>query len=532
MKQYKFLFPYIRKVKNNFLQLIFIILVSAILVLIPPYLLKILLDKGVYNKDVKLIVVLSIILVFIYLCNFFLRYFIGSILTRTSSNLIAEIKKDLFSKVFELPLKYFDDKQNGYIMERIKEIDSINNLFSPMFTQFFISCLSFFGAVSVVACMGWELLVCALLFVPMFWKLTNYASKKLKSTSVALLEANAKASGKMQENLGGIAEVKSLSMEYLKIREIKNEISEVALCNIARGKALTLGSEGVQALTNISSVIVMLVAGLMIIGNKVSIGDYIAVSQYALIIFNPVQLLSNYNIIIQPALVSLKRIKDIFDESSEKSSGAELNKEISSIKFERVTFAYSDHKNILNELSFEIEEGDKVAIVGANGSGKSTITKLILGLYDQYEGMILINGIDLRELSKRSVREKMGIVSQNIFLFAGTLKENILLSNSTLSDSEISKCLMDSGWLNVDLEWRIEEGGKNLSGGQKQKIAIARMLAKKADVLIFDEATANLDVETKEVIEIAIKTVLASKTCIFISHDKDVNNYANRYIEL
>ena len=180
--------------------------------------------------------------------------------------------------------------------------------------------------------------------------------------------------------------------------------------------------------------------------------------------------------------------------------------------------------------TFTIGDKEKIALVGANGSGKSTIIKLILKLYQVNRGAIFINDIDINEIDASSLRRRIGIVSQNIFLFSGSLRENLKLVREKTTDLEIKEALSKSGWDEINLDMYISEGGKNLSGGQKQKIAIARMLILNADVLIFDEATANLDIESKAIIENAIKYAFKEKTCIFITHDTELLQYMERTI--
>ena len=532
MKNYTFLLKYIKKLKGKIILAFVCTLLSSLATILPPYISKIILDEGIYKNKVNIIVSFSIILVIIYILSFGIKYALGVILSYASSTFISELKKGLFERILQMPMPYFDKQQNGYITERIREVDSINVIFSPIFVQFLASCISFIGAISIVFTMEKKLLFVILGIAPFFFFMTRYTSKNLRSASKALLEATAQTSGKMQENIGGIAEVKSLNIEKKRILEVNKQISEVAKKTAKKGKLLSLGSEGVQALTNISSVILLLVAGILIIGDTLTIGEYLAISQYAAIIFMPIQLFSNFNMMIQPAIAALKRVALLFTVETESNIGTEMTGRIKKIEFKDVTFSYDNKKNVFANKTFTIGDKEKIALVGANGSGKSTIIKLILKLYQVNRGAIFINDIDINEIDASSLRRRIGIVSQNIFLFSGSLRENLKLVREKTTDLEIKEALSKSGWDEINLDMYISEGGKNLSGGQKQKIAIARMLILNADVLIFDEATANLDIESKAIIENAIKYAFKEKTCIFITHDTELLQYMERTIQL
>ena len=508
MKKFKYLLKFQKKIRKDLMVTFGLIIISALLTVIPPYVSKLILDEGVYGGQMMLIIKFSLILVLLYLLSFGIKYAIGVTLSKVSSKFVAELKTGIFENVLKMPMSFFDSKQTGYITERIREADSITVVFSPVFIQFLVSCISFFGAIVIVFSIKWELLIVIMCLTPFYWLLTNYASKNLKLASKALMEANAKTAGKLQENIGGISEVKSLNIGNKRLAEVTHELNDVAKRIIRKGRFLSLGAEGVQALSNISTAILTLAAGVMILKSDLTVGEYIAVTQYATIIFMPLQLFSNFNMMIQPAIMALKRIGEFFEGDKESNKG------------------------ILEEKSFKIIEKEKVAIIGPNGSGKTTILKLLLRLYKVNNGKILINGRDIEDYAVDSIRDKIGIVSQNIFMFSGTLRDNIKLVRPNIEDKEIINALVLSGWEEPDLNLFIAEGGKTLSGGQKQKIAIARMLIKNAELLVFDEATSNLDIETTEILTNAIFSVFKDKTCIFVSHDNSLVSKMDKVISL
>lgn len=534
MKKYSFLFSYFKKAK--ILSLFFLMIISSVLTLLPPYLVSYILDEGVAKTSIETIAYCSIFLGFVYICSFAVNYFISQNLTKTSSYFIADLKNDLFTKILKLPMEFFDKQQTGYIFERIKETESLNVFFSPVFLKFVTSIVSFVGALVLVCSIRWELSLILLLFLPVIYYFTNYSSIKIKRASKALLETTAQTSGKVQENIGGISAVKELKMENQRSSEISRQLKQVADKSVKRGKMMNIASEGIVGITNIASVLLIVFSGIFIIKGKMSLGNYCAVSQYALLIFAPMQLLASISVMIQPGIAALTRINELLKlKTEDEICGNRQVGKIENIIFSDVSFGYSE-KTVIDNFNMAISRNEKVALLGKNGSGKTTIAKLLLGFYKDYSGSIRINDIEIKNVSLLDLRNRVGIVAQNIVLFSGTLLDNIRFIAPQLDGHEIISALSKAG-LDISefaggLQAVISENGKNLSGGQKQKIALARMIIKNPDVMIFDEATSNLDIETSNLVKQSIHTIFAEKTCIIITHDPDMASLADTIIKI
>ena len=534
MKKYSFLLSYFKK--GKMLSLIFLMIISSALTLFPPYIISYILDNGVITHSTKTIVYSGVCLTCVYIGSFLTNYFISQTLTKTSSYFIADLKNDLFTQILRLPMEFFDGQKTGYILERIKEADSLNVFFSPVFLKFVTSVFSFVGALILILSIRWELSLILLLFLPVIYYFTNYSSIQIKRASKALLETTAQTSGKVQENIGGISAVKELNMEKQRSSEISHQLKSVAEKSVKRGKIMNMASEGVLGLTNIASVLLIVFSGLFIIKGKMSLGNYWAVSQYVMLVFAPMQLLSSISIMVQPGIAALTRIGELLKlKTEDEISGNKQTGKIENIVFSDVSFGYTEQP-VIHNFNMEALKNIKIALLGKNGSGKTTIAKLLLGFYKNYSGSIRINGIELKNISLSDLRNRVGIVAQNIILFSGTLLDNIRYIAPELEESEIISALdkagLDISEFSEGLQTMISENGKNLSGGQRQKIALARMIVKNPDVMIFDEATSNLDSITSDLLKKSICTLFSEKICIIITHDSEMASIADTVINL
>ena len=251
-------------------------------------------------------------------------------------------------------------------------------------------------------------------------------------------------------------------------------------------------------------------------------GDYWAVSQYATVIFAPIQILASISVMVQPGTAALSRIGTILRLKTENEiEGKRKIEKVTKVSFTDVSFGYTNH-NVIQDFNMVIHKNEKIALLGKNGSGKTTIAKLLMGFYKNYKGSIKINNIELKEISLSDLREKIGIVAQNIVLFSGTLIDNLMYAAPQLTENKITSILQKAGLdmseFENGLKTIISENGKNLSGGQIQRIAIARALLKKSKIIIFDEPTSNLDAINREKILKLINS-LSDYTVIVVSHD-------------
>lgn len=532
-KNSKFILKYVKREKILICISMLLTTVLTFVQLIIPNISQRILNNGILIGSKYNIVILGGVLLLAYVFKSIINICINIFSGKVSIKIISEIKKDLYSHMLSLPISFFDSNKLGYLMSRIGEVNSLSSIFSTVVFNFIISIFTGIGSLVIILKTSPKLLAVIIMFIVPFYILTNQSMKQIHKASVDLMELSANTDGKVQESFQGIMELKQTNSEKKGYQEISKEIDKLKKKSIFKTKIVAFSTEGITILISLYTVILSVCIGIYIVNGELNLGHYVSLSQYALLVYSPIQQLSTLGLTIQPGIAALNRIIQIFNKDIEdKGTKKEILKEvINSIEFKDVSFKYSESEYILKNVSFSIEDNKSLAIMGKNGSGKSTIIKLLMGLYSDYEGDILINNRNLRNINIESLRDKIGIVSQKIFLFSGSIEENLKLGNENVNDEKleyINQVLQDDIFKKENRKnIYVLEGGKNLSGGQIQKIAIARAILREADVFIFDEATANIDIESKKIISNIIKNHLNNKIRIIISHDSEIVTYVD-----
>lgn len=538
----KFVFNYIKpKIKLFIISFLFLIGLSLIS-LLPPYVTKLAFDEGIMMKNLSILTKYVLILVVIYILKSTFNYLSSALFTIVSQNTLLEIKKDLTNHIIKLPLEFFSNSESGYIVSRFGEVDSLSPLFSMQSFKLILSIFEFIGAMVIMFLMNVKLTLILVLIIPVFYLITKTFENAFGKLTSQTMEKAATFHGKFQQSVSGVEEIKRMNLEDKETEKINKINKDYVKSSIKYSILLSVGSEVIILLSSIVSVLLLYIGGKGVLQESLSIGTYMAFVGYFGKLYAPV---INWNLSMftfKPAFVALDRIKNFFlkyPQESETSDKIKIN-EINMIEMKNVTFSYPDGKEtVLNNFNLKAKRGDKLLLKGPNGSGKSTIIRLILGLYDNYDGEILINSIDLKKLSKRSLRSRISIVSQKIFLFNDTIENNIKIAGD-VSEEKYETALKKSGLKqfidNLPLKDKtlVGENGIKLSGGEIQKVAIARALIKSdsSDLFIFDEAAAHLDKETKELIKSFIDTELCEKICIIIDHSDYFTDICNRTINL
>jgi ABC-type bacteriocin/lantibiotic exporter with double-glycine peptidase domain len=520
----KRLFPYIKPHwKKGLYGSIFMIALS-LLALPSPYLMKLIFDKVLVARNIRLLNLIIILLLGIQLIRVIFSILTDYHFNLFSQEIMVKVKKDLFYRILRLPLCFFDKNQTGYILSRIGEAEGLNFFFSSTLTRILISFFEFVFCLTILFYLNWKLTLISLAILPIFYFATKFYSRGIRRLARETYERGAAISRQIQDSLSGVDVIKSFSAEKRETEKIHTYLDEFKTINIKRNIIFSFSSEMLSLLGVLGGFVVLWYSGLDIIKGSFTVGSYIAFSAYVGKLYGPTQMVANIGITFQSAAIALDRISELMDLAGEEESDHGINiKSVNrKIEFKNVYFSY-DNKQVLSDINIRIKKGEKVILAGPNGSGKSTIVKLILGLYKAQNGSILVDDHDITELSLSSLREKISIVSQNTFLFNDTIRNNILYSRPEAKEEEIEEAARLSGAyefireLERGFETEIGERGVRLSGGERQKISIARTILKNSDIIIFDEATAHLDEGSEKRTNALIWDKFKDKTCIIIS---------------
>lgn len=451
------------------------------------------------------------------------------------------MQKDLTNRILKLPLEFFSNSESGYIVSRFKEIDSLSPLFSLQSFKLILSVFEFIGALVIMLSMNVQLTLLLILVIPVFYVVTRTFESAFARVTDETMEKGAIFHGKIQQSISGAEEIKRMSLEEKEAQKINEVNKEYVKSAIKYGILLSFGSEAIILLSSLAGVLLLYLGGRSILQESISVGTYMAFAGYFGKLYAPVVNWSLSMYTFKPAFVALERIRDFFLRYPEEDEGTDKIKidKINEIEMRNVNFRYPDGKEyVLRSFNLKAETGDKVLLKGPNGSGKSTVIRLLLGFYENYEGEILINGVKLMKISKKSLRSRVSIVSQRIFLFNDTIENNIKIVDN-VDDEKYEMALIKSGLkdfvesLPLKDQTLVGENGVKLSGGQIQKLAIARAIVKSdSDVFIFDEATAHLDTDTRELIKKFIKEELNDKICVIIDHSDYFDDACNKIVHL
>ena len=375
--------------------------------------------------------------------------------------------------------------------------------------------------------LSWKLTIISLLMLPAFYIVTKWFTTGLKKTSKDVIEKVALLSKDYQDSFSGIETIKALSIEKELSKKIDVMQNKVLHSSMIQNVFMKVSSEAIGFVSTLSSMIILWVSGILIMQGDFTIGTYFAFSGYLGKVYAPTSGFATLNLSFQPAIIALSRIKEYFDtmgEDQDTNRTIHFEKFSRDITFKNVDFGYDKEQTILHNICCSIIKGKKTAFVGPSGSGKSTIIKIILGYYKANKGLVEIDSTNLDQINLKCFRDKIGIVNQNVFLFNDSFKNNIIISKPNANEEELINASQRAGihdfisQMPQGYDSMISERGCNLSGGQIQRIAIARLILRNPEILIFDEATSQLDGESERIINEALDRIFINKTRIIISH--------------
>ncbi|MGB7417454.1 MAG: peptidase domain-containing ABC transporter, partial [Thermosynechococcaceae cyanobacterium] len=452
------------------------------------------------------------------------------LIDHTANRLDLALITGFIRHTFRLPLKYFESRYVGDLVSRVQENRKIQRFLSGEALSIGLDLFTVFIYLALMFSYSWRLALLVLLVVPPFFLLALFATPFLQRVSREIFSAMAQESSYLIESLTGIRTIKASAVEQnvrWRWEEFFSRSIQKTFQGQVIGNRLQIFSNSIEAIATTG---LLWYGASLVIQKELTIGQLVAINMLLGNIIHPFQRLTALWNQLQEVLIAVERINDVLEAEPEEDLQIQVRQMLPRIQghicFQNVTFRYQTDGdiNILQNLSFEAQPGQMVALVGRSGSGKTTLSKLLLGLYPPTEGQILVDDHDVTSLSLRSLRQQVGVVDQDTFLFGGTLRENISLRHPEASLEDLIEACRLAGAdefierLPMGYETQIGEGGGLLSGGQRQRLAIARALLGNPRLLILDEATSHLDTESERIIQQNLGQILRGRTTLVIAH--------------
>jgi ATP-binding cassette, subfamily B, multidrug efflux pump len=548
-KLMKRLLSYVKGYYVYFMAAVFFLFASTIAELAWPYLSKIAIDNYINSsKPMTLqdrfhgLIIICLIFIAIIILGFLFNYLQIYTLSFAGQKIIFKLRQQIFSHIQKLPIGYFDKNPLGRLVTRVtNDVEALNEMYTNVLVNFLKDALILIGTIVIMLKMNIKLSLIVLTVIPVILVLTVifriYARKVFRKVRTTLAQLNSAIS----ENISGIRiiQIFNKQVQNLKLFKKHNEafykagINEVVVFGIFRPL--------IDMLSALVIAIILWVGAGSVISKTIEFGVLFAFINYIAIFFQPITDLSEKYNILQSAMASSERIFMVLDTPVEDDHGKIVFDDTSGsaeIEFRNVWFAYSKEDWVLRDVSFKVLSGTTTAIVGATGAGKTSIINLLNRFYEIQKGEILVNGINIKNITKESLRKNIGMVLQDVFLFSGTIEENIRLNNLSLNGQrleQISEYVNASAFIESlpsKYQEEVKERGATFSSGQRQLLSFARALAFDPKILILDEATASIDTETEILIQDALKNITKDRTNIVIAHRLSTIQHADNIIVL
>lgn len=514
--------------------------VVAILELAFPLAVQWFIDSLLPTKNWSSIVSVSIGLLCLYLISTFLQYIVNYWGHKLGINIETDMRQQLFQHVQKQSFRFFDNTKTGHVMSRItNDLFDIGELAHHGPEDLFIAVMTFFGAFLIMFTVNIKLALLTIVIVPFLIWLIIVCNLKMNRAWKQMYSDIADVNARVEDSVSGVRVVQSFTNEEYEINRFRTNNRKFRSAKLGGYKVMSFSNSGIYMMTRFITLAVLIYGAWLCFNNQLTNGELVGFVLYINVLFKPIDKISALMELYPKGMAGFKRFTELIDTAPDVvdvKDAVEVPFLKGDIQFKNVTFGYDEHKLVLEDVDLKIKAGETVAFVGPSGAGKTTICSLIPRFYDVDSGSITIDGIDIRQMTKSSLRSQIGIVQQDVFLFTGTLRENIAYGNLHATEEEIQEAAKRAhledfiASLPFGYETQIGERGLKLSGGQKQRIAIARMFLKNPPILILDEATSALDTETEMIIQHALSELAKDRTTLIIAHRLATIRNADRIV--
>lgn len=534
------LLGYIKPYKKYVFAAILLNLVVAALGPLRPYLTKLAVDDYIASANYQGLMWITLALVASLVMQAFIQYFLTYYTQLLGQKTILDLRKSLFRHTQRLAAKYFDKTPIGRIVTRVtNDVESLNEMFSSGIVMVFSDLFIIAWILGFMFFLDWQLSFVTLSVLPFLIYGTFLFRRKVRENYRDVRLHLARLNSYMQEHITGISIVQLFNRQEKEFNNFSKINADHRKANIESIFYYAIFFPAVELLSSIAIGLIIWYGGGQVVQNTITLGVLFAFIQYTEMFFRPIRDLSEKYNILQTAMASSERIFKLLDDDTiikEQPNPVHFPETKGKIEFKNVWFAYNGDEHVLKDISFTIEPGQTVAIVGATGAGKTSIINILTRFYDINKGEIRVDGIDIRTVSKRELRRNISTVLQDVYLFSGTVASNISMNNPDINEEQVKRAAELVGAhqfiseLPLQYQEPVKERGATLSVGQKQLISFARALAFDPRILILDEATSSVDTETELIIRHAIEKLLEGRTAIVIAHRLSTIQNADKII--
>lgn len=528
MTTYMRLLNYIKPYLPRVAVAIACIILAASANLYVPWIMRDVIDEVLTTKNMTMLNTIAIGIVVV----FFLRgiFFYGQtyLMSYIGQRVIIDIREGVYRHLQRLSLSYFEKRQTGQIMSYItNDVSAVQGALVDSMIELVTEGMTLIGSLGAMFYLHWKLSLLTLITMPLVGQAMNIFGKKLRKSSTAIQQRAADITSILQESISSVRVIKSFAREDYEIQRFKKENDNNFRAQMKNSQIMATLTPVIEFLAAIGITMIIWYGGREVINNNITAGSLIAFLIYAVNLSNPIKRLSRVYGNIQKALSAAERVFEVLDtdpEIEDMPGATELPVIKGYVALNHVNFEYKEGEPALQQVELKVDPGQVVAIVGPSGAGKTTIANMIPRFYDPTDGNITIDGIDIKTVTLKSLREQIGIVPQETILFNGSVFDNILYGRLDASKDEVVNAAKAANAHNFIVEMpggydtQIGERGSKLSGGQRQRISIARAILKNPRILILDEATSALDTESEKLVQEAVDKLMVGRTSFVIAH--------------
>ena len=505
------------------------IITGAVLQLAPPYLMKQAIDAHISVGRLEGIGVIAAQYLAVLLASFGLEYVQTWLMQMTGQRIMYDLRMEIYAHLQRLDLRFYDRNPVGRLMTRVtSDVDVLNDLFTSGVIAIFGDVFTLAGIMIVLLIMDWRLALTTFAVLPLIVLVTQWFRRNVRESYRTVRAWIARINAFLQENLTGMSTVQLFRREHMNFERFDRINAQHRDANVDSIFYYAVFYPAIEIVGAMAASLIIWYGGLRVMAGTLTLGALVAFLQYSSRFFRPISDMSEKFNVLQSAMASSERIFTLLDEpvtiTSRSGPARRDPAKPPHIRFERVWFAYNGEDYVLRDVSFDVLPGQRVGIVGATGSGKTTLINLLMRFYDVTKGRILVDGVDLRDLALADVRAMFGLVLQDVHLFSGTIGANIRLGETRLGDDEVARAAEAVRadrfirQLPLGMATVLGERGASLSVGQKQLLSVARALAFDRPMLVLDEATSSVDTETEIVIREALEVLMRGRTTVAIAH--------------